>query len=65
MNQAYISTPQGHISDCKLDSVVHAGVCGCMCGKLIWACHVWAKSFMPNSFRVPGHCLNSDTGEEK
>ena len=30
-NQAYsrISTTHGHISDCKLDSVVHAGV-GCM-----------------------------------
>ncbi len=29
MNQAYsrLSTTHGHITDCKLDSVVYAGVC--------------------------------------
>ena len=29
MNQAYsrFSTTHGHITDCKLDSVVYAGVC--------------------------------------
>ncbi len=24
---SWLSTPHGHISDCKLDSVVYAGVC--------------------------------------
>ncbi len=33
MNQAYsrLSTTHGHITDCKLDSVVYAGVCVVIC----------------------------------
>ncbi len=31
------------LTDCKLDSVVHAGVCGCRYGELIWTCLAWAK----------------------
>ena len=40
MNQAYcwLSKFQGHITDCKLDSVVHAGVYGCRCEELIRTC---------------------------
>ncbi len=32
-------------SDCRLDSVVHAGVhvSGCRCGELFWTCHVWVE----------------------
>ncbi len=46
-----LSTSQGDITDCKLDSVVHAGVCGCRCGELIWTwqCLVWRST--PDSFR--------------
>ncbi len=33
VNQAYsrLSTTHGHITDCKLDSVVHEGVCVVIC----------------------------------
>ncbi len=36
VKQAYsrLST-HSRITDCKLDSVVHTGVCACMCGELI------------------------------
>ncbi len=46
----WLPTTHGHITDCKLDSVVHAGVCGCMCGGLIWTCLVWVDRSTPNSF---------------
>ncbi len=45
MNQAYsrLSTTHGHITDCKLDSVVYAGVCvvslmWTYIGALTWEC---------------------------
>ncbi len=42
-NQAYsrLSTTHGHITDCKLDSVVCAGVTNA--GELMWTCLVWAE----------------------
>ncbi len=54
MNQAYsrLSTTHGHITSCKLDSVVYAGVC---VGILMWACLVWAKRSKPDNFWVPSH----------
>ncbi len=52
LDQAYsrLSTTHCHITDCKLDSVVHAGVCMCRCGELIWTCLVWAGRTTPASF---------------
>ncbi len=46
-NQAYsrLSTTHGYITDCKLDSVVYAGVCVVM-----WTCLVWAERSTPNNF---------------
>ncbi len=45
VNQTYsrLSTTHGHITDCKLDSVVYAGVC-------VWA-HVDLSYFGPNDLR--------------
>ncbi len=64
MNQAYsrLSTTHGHITDCKLDSVVYAGV-GLVI--LMWTCLVWAEQSTPNNFWVPSHRFNSATGEQK
>ena len=59
-------TTYGHITDCKLGSVEHAGVCGYRCGGL--ACLVWAERSRPNSFWVPSlkalglPCLKSEYG---
>ncbi len=42
-----VSTSQDHIIGCKLDSVLHIGVCMCRCGE----CNldrVWAAGFGPN-----------------
>ncbi len=59
-NQAYslLSATRGHITDCKLDSVVYA------CG-LMWNGLAWAKRSTPDSFWVPSHRFNSATGEQK
>ncbi len=57
-NQAYsrLSTTHGHITDCKLDSVVYAGqVYAC---ELMWTCLVWAERSTPDSFGVPSHRFN-------
>ena len=45
VSQAYnwLSTTHTHITDCKLDSLVHASVSGCGSGELIWTCFVWAE----------------------
>ncbi len=63
-NQAYsrLSTTDGHITDCQLDSVVYAGVCVVI---LMWTCLVWAEQSTLDSFWVPSHRLNSATGEQK
>ena len=57
-NQAYsrLSTTHGHITDCKLDSVVYA------C-ELMWTWLVGAERSTPNRFWVPSHRFNSVTGE--
>ncbi len=49
MNQAYsqLSTTHGHITDCKLDSVVYAGVSVVI---LMWICLVWAERSTPDNF---------------
>ncbi len=66
VNQAYsrLSTTHGHITDCKLDSVVYAGVCVVI---LMWICLVWAKRSTTDNlnFRAPSHRFNSATGEQK
>ncbi len=66
MNQAYsrISTTHGHITDCKLDSVVYAGV-GVVI--LMWTCLLWAERSTPDNcnFWVPNHRFISATGEQK
>ncbi len=64
MNQDYsrLSTTHGHITDCKLDSVVYAGVCVVI---LMWTCFVWAERSTPDNFWVPSHRFNSATGEQK
>ncbi len=43
------------MTDCKLDSVVHVGVCGC--GRGEWTCLVWPEWPTPDSFCVPSHRL--------
>ncbi len=75
VNQVYgqLSTTHGHIPDCKLDSVVYAQWCMCMCVSYpcyhgyvqMWACLVWAERSTPDSFWVPSHRFNSATGEQK
>ncbi len=50
MMLSQLSTSQDHIIDFKLDLVVHAGVCGCWCGELIWTRLVWAERSKPGSF---------------
>ncbi len=49
MNQAYsrLSTTHGHITDCKLDSVVYVSVCVVI---LMWTCLVWAERSTPDNF---------------
>ncbi len=56
VNQVYswISTTHGHITDCKLDSVVYAGLQVHAC-ELMWTCLVWAEQSTPDSFGVPRH----------
>ncbi len=51
VNQAYsrLLTTHGHITDCKLDSVVYVGACVWV----MWACLVWAERSTPDSFWVP------------
>ncbi len=49
VNQAYsrLSTTHGHITDCKLDSVVYAG--GCVCVNLDLSClgrTIYARQFL-------------------
>ncbi len=41
-DEAYsrLSTTHGHITDCKLDSVVYAGVCVVI---FMWTCLVWTE----------------------
>ncbi len=53
-----LSTTHGHITDCKLDSVVYA------C-ELMWTCLVWDEQSTPNNFGVPSHWFNSATGDQK
>ncbi len=64
VNQAYsrLSTTHGHITDCKLDSVVYAGVCVVI---LMWTCLVWPERSTPDNFRVSSHRFNAATGEQK
>ncbi len=64
VNQAYspLSTTHGHITDCKLDSVVYAGVTMYAC-ELMWTCLVWAERSTPDNFWVQSHRFNSATGE--
>ncbi len=64
MNQAYsrLSTTHGHITDCKFDSVVYAGVRVVI---LMWTCRVWAERSTPDNLWVPNHRFNSTTGEQK
>ncbi len=64
MNQAYIrlSTTHGHITDCKLDSVVYTNVSVMI---LMWTCLVWAERTTPDNFWVPSNRFNSATGEQK
>ena len=54
MNQAYsrFSTTHGHITDCKLDSVVYAGVYVVI---LMSTCLVWTERSTPDNFWVPRH----------
>ncbi len=58
-----LSASQDHITDCKLDSVVHAGVCGCKCGELFWTCLFGPNDLGPTV--VGCHRLRSATGEQK
>ncbi len=63
LNQAYsrLSTTHGHITDCKLDSVVYAVVC-------VWFnvdCLVWVERSTSDNFRVPSYRFSSATGEQK
>ncbi len=62
VNQAYsrVSTTHGDITDCKLDSVVYAGVCVV---SLMWTCIVWVEQSTPDNFGVPSLRFNSATGE--
>ncbi len=53
------------ITNCKLDSVMLSGVCGCRCVELIWTCLVWAEQSTSDSSWVQSHQLNSATGEQK
>ncbi len=64
LNHAYsrLSTTHGHITDCKLDSVVYAGV---MRGDLMGTCLVWAERSTPDNFGVPSHRFNSATRGQK
>ena len=50
MNQAYsrLSTTHDHITDCKLDSVVYAGVSVVI---FMWTGFVWAERSTPDNFR--------------
>ncbi len=45
MNLAYsrLSTTHGHITDCKLDSVVYAARMQVYACELMWTCLVWAE----------------------
>ncbi len=67
VNQVYrrLSTTHGHITDCKLDSVVHADVCGCSCGEFIQNCLGCAERTTLDSFWVPSRRLNAVIGEQK
>ncbi len=49
VNQAYsrLSTTHGHITDCKLDSVVYVGVYAC---EIMWTCLVRAERSTPDIF---------------
>ncbi len=49
MNQAYsrLSTTHGHITYCKLDSLVSASVSVVI---LMWTCLVWAEQSTPDNF---------------
>ncbi len=59
-----LSTSPHHTTDCKLDSVVFAGICECRCDGLSWTCIVWAELSTPYNFWVPSHRHNSATGEQ-
>ncbi len=53
VNQAYsrLSATHGHITNCKLDLVVYAGVSLCMV-ILMWTCLVWAVfELWPNCWK--------------
>ena len=54
-----------HITDYKVDSVVHACVWECEYDGLIWKCLVWAERYTPGSVWVTSHRLSSATGEQK
>ncbi len=43
-------TSQCQSTDCKLNSVLYAGVYGCRCGKLIWTYVVWIERSTPETF---------------
>ncbi len=63
-NQAYsrLLNIHGYITDCRLDSVVFAGVCVVI---LMWTCLVWTERSTPDNFWVPSHRFNSATCEHK
>ncbi len=63
VNQAYsrLSTTHGHITDCKLDSVVYAGVC-------VWVnvdLSCLGRTIYTRQFLGASHRFNSATGEPK
>ncbi len=63
-NQAYsrLSTTHGHITDCKLEPVVYAGVCVVI---LMWTCLVWAERATPDSFFGAKPPIQSAAGGQK
>ncbi len=63
VNQTYswLSTTHGHITECKLDTVVYAGVCMVIqCGPVLFGPNDLARQFW-----VPSRRFNSATGEQK
>ncbi len=58
VNQAdsLLSITNGHITHCefRFDGACRCmGVCGCLCGELIWIRLVWAERSTPDSFWEP------------
>ncbi len=64
VNQACsgVSTTHGHITDCKLDSVVYAGVCVVI---LMWTCLVRAERSTADNFGCQATDSIPPQGEQK